>query len=464
MKIIISEFIRICAVGLPPAFIADLKRALIFENPAYLRGLRYGSHRMDVSPFLFNIWQDGNDLILVRGFTRSLINLCHRHRLAFEIEDRTQFLPQGKFSFSGTLYGYQHEAVKELEKRRFSVLTGPMGCGKRVTALYMATHYKQPVLIVVATRRQIHLWRGLIRRFLGLPDSEIGQVGGGMKRFGDKITVAVVPGIYSAMEEATARTGFLILDRADTVNINVFRKAVLPFNTPYMLGLANNPKRTDGLTKLMFSYLGEMAHEIKLPGKFEGMGVARPRLIARRTAFQYLYREDFGAMIKALCSDEARNSLIMADVLQETADARVRALILSERIDHLQVIKTLIAQAQGRECEIINSDMTEKQRKKILEDYNKQPGILLTTYLTVRSISLQGVTRLFIASPVKNEESISHAVSALIADGSGTEGEQTRIFDYRDTNIHVLNASFQKRRKFYHSMGVIVADVSQEQT
>jgi superfamily II DNA or RNA helicase len=458
LKITLTSHIRFDMTALPDAFVADLKEALIVQNPAYINGLRYarGGRRFDTPQFLFCIWQDGNDFVLPRGFARQLFNLCHKHRISFELDDQSSSGPAADFTFAGTLYGYQADALAELEKRRFGCLAGPIGCGKRVTALALIAKHKRSALIVVKTRRELYLWKETIKRFLSLSEKEIGQIGDAVRRTG-KITVAIIDSLYRAWDEIKTSSGFLIIDRAENANLNVYRRIVLSFSGCYMLGLCNQKERSDGLTHLMTAYLGDVLHEIKLPGKFEAMGALRPRLIVRTTAFTYLYRDDFKEMITALFRDEQRNALIMADLLQECAKAAVRVLALSDRVEHLNEIKEAIAQAHGPEVALITGVTKEKERQAIITQFQRKPGLLLMTYRSLQAIDLPGINRLFILTPVKNGDYISQAAGALIA-GNTSNDEPGAIYDYRDVHVSVLNSSYQKRRKLYGSMGVILGN------
>ena len=223
IKIIVTSHMRFCMTGLPPAFIDDLKETLVIKNPAYIKGLRYarGGRCFDVSPFLFALWKDGEDLIVARGFARRFLNLCHKHRIPFEIEDRCANQPVTDFTFSGALYGYQDDALSDIEKRRFGIVVGPLGCGKRVLALALVARRQSPTLIVVTMKRHLCMWRELIQRFLQLDEKSIGQIGDGQKRIG-KITVAITDSLYRFSEEAREAAGFLIIDRAETANLNIF--------------------------------------------------------------------------------------------------------------------------------------------------------------------------------------------------------------------------------------------------
>ncbi|HQP25840.1 MAG TPA: helicase-related protein [Smithellaceae bacterium] len=455
LKITLTSNIRFDMSALPDVFVADLKEALIIHNPAYINVLRYarGGGRFDVAQFLFCIWQDGNDFVMPRGFARQLFNLCHKHRIVFEVEDRSSSCQETDFTFSGSLYGYQHDALVNLEKRRFGILAGPIGCGKRVTALALITKHKRPALIIVKTRRELYLWKETIKRFLGLDEKEIGQIGDGVRRIG-KITVTIIDSLYRAWDEIKTSFGFLIIDCAETTNLNVYRKIVLSYDGYYMLGLCNQRERADGLTNLMTAYLGDVLHEIKLPGKFAALGALRPKLIVQTTAFAYLYREDFKEMITALCRDEQRNALIITDLLHECSKSSVRVLALSDRVEHLKSIKEAIAQAHGLDAAVITGETSEKDRQTILEQFQRNKGLLLMTFRSLSAIELPGINRLFVLTPMKNGDYISHAAGALIA-GNTSNDEPGAIYDYRDIQVSVLDSSYQKRRKLYGSMGVI---------
>lgn len=454
LKVTMTSNLRFNMADVPPLFVDDLKESLIISNPAYINGLRYarGGRRFDVAPFLFCIWRDGDDFIVPRGFARRLFTLCHKHRIPFEVDDKSAS-QAADFVFSGTLYGYQAEALSELAKRRFGLLVGPLGCGKRVTALALIAECQIPALIVVSTRRQLYLWKELIRRFLALDENEIGQVGDGVRRFG-KITIAVIDSLYRVWDEAKHTAGFLLVDRAETAGLNIFRRIVLSFEGRNMLGLCNQRERADGLTAFMTAYLGEVIHEIKLPGKFAGLGADRPRLTVRKTSFSYLYRDDFKDMITTLCRDSERNALIAADILQVCAKPSVRALALSDRVEHLKAIKTAIAQAQGPEAAIITGETTEKARQEIMARFQKKAGLLLMTYRSLQAVDLCSINHLLIMTPVKNGDYISQAAGALVA-GSNVNHDPGAIYDYRDVKVSVLDSSFQKRRKLYAALGVM---------
>jgi superfamily II DNA or RNA helicase len=51
---------------------------------------------------------------------------------------------------------------------------------------------RQPALVAVHTLELLEQWVERIGTFLGIPASEVGVIGNGKKRIGDKVTVALV--------------------------------------------------------------------------------------------------------------------------------------------------------------------------------------------------------------------------------------------------------------------------------
>jgi superfamily II DNA or RNA helicase len=122
--------------------------------------------------------------------------------------------------------------------------------------------------------------------------------------------------------------------------------------------------------------------------------------------------------------------------------------------EHLKGIKEAVAQAHGPDVAVITGETSEKDKQTILLRFQRTKGLLLMTFRSLASIDLPGIHRLFILTPVKNGDYISHAAGALIA--GNANNEPGVIYDYRDVRVSVLDSSYQKRRKLYGSMGVIL--------
>jgi len=458
-KIIIKldNRIRIQKKDLPPEVIALLEKRLIFKNPIYYTNEQYGRPNYGIEPTLRCIWEDKDtsDLVITRGFFAELIRIFHKARLEFELKDFTQSLQEVDFNFNGAYYGYQYEAWYEVPKHRFGILVGPLGCGKKIITLSLIARRRIPTLVIVATKRQMYIWKETAIRFLDLNDKDIGLVGDGYREFGKKFTVAITLTLYKIIEQLKPQIGFLIIDQCDKASLKVFFKASM-FNCPYVLGLANASKRSDRLTRLMCAYIGPRVCEIWPEDgwtSFQGLGKARPALKIKPTSFTYNYKDDWHEMITTLCQDEERNRLITADILQETANPSIKALVISERINHLEMLLQQIKRGYS-DGAIITGYTSNKEREYITSRFDRgKLQIILITFKTISTIELKKINRLFIASPVKYDDHIVQIIGKMLGTGQGDP--QSAIYDYRE-KPEVLTRSLNRRLKIYRAVGASI--------
>ena len=117
-------------------------------------------------------------------------------RLEFEIINLTRQLPNVDFDFIGSPYGYQMKAWNELSNYKQGILVGPIGCGKKVTALSLMAKLRVPTLVVVSTKRRLAQWHETALRFLSIPDGDIGIIGCGKREMGRKLTLSITLSLW----------------------------------------------------------------------------------------------------------------------------------------------------------------------------------------------------------------------------------------------------------------------------
>jgi hypothetical protein len=450
----LDNHIHISKNDIPEQVLRTLEEHLIIKNPLYYKNERYGRPNYGIEPILRCIWDDveHGDVIIAKGFGRELTRIFHKHRIDFETEDYTQSHQAINFFFNGAPYAYQIEAFQEVPKHRFGILTGPMGCGKKVTALHAVARRSVPALVVVKTKRDMYLWREIAAQFLHLEPGDIGLVGDGHKEMDRKFMIAVHFSFYKYIDQLKVQTGFLIIHEVDKANLKLMLKTAL-FNCSYQLGLSGAPKRSDGLTRIMHAYIGPKIAEIWPENgfsSFQGLGEGQPRLKVRNTQFVYTYRDDWAEMVAAICRDYNRNRLIVNDILQEAADPRVRALVISERVNHLEYLLDLI-QAKSGDGAVVSGKTSERERSKIIDRFERgKIQIILGTFKSIPTLQVTGVNRLFVTGPVKYDNYMVQIIKRMI----DPDSQGSLIFDYLD-GVEILQASFKRRVKIYRSLGVL---------
>jgi superfamily II DNA or RNA helicase len=250
MKIQVSN--KIFLEDVPADLAGELKTRLTLKNPGWLEAKKMGRWTGNIPEYLYCYEMSKNGLILPRGFCRELIILCQEKGIPYQLMDNRRVLPDVDFTFTGKLKDFQQTAVDAVLRRDFGVLSSPTGSGKTCMGLAMIAERKQRALIVVHTRELLNQWIEHVKAFLGIPASEVGIIGGGKTRIGDKVTVALVQSLYKCASDIAPYIGHLIIDECHRTPSRTFTEAVSAVDSKYMLGLSATPYRRDGLSRLIY--------------------------------------------------------------------------------------------------------------------------------------------------------------------------------------------------------------------
>jgi hypothetical protein len=197
---------------LPPGVLDSIRLRLSFSNPAYLENIRLGYSNYQTPEMIRGYRIKENSMIIPRGFFPSLVWQLKQGDVSYRVDDRRRLLAPVDFAFHGTLKDFQVKPVEDILAKDSGVCMAPTGSGKTVIAISVIAARRQPTLIVVHTKELMDQWIARIEEFLGIPEKEIGQIGGGHYRTGQRITVALVQSLYRCSEDVTPYVGHLIVD------------------------------------------------------------------------------------------------------------------------------------------------------------------------------------------------------------------------------------------------------------
>ncbi len=185
LKITLSDKLRLSDI--PANLHDDLIQRLTLKNPKWLENERMGRWNKGVAKRLtFYQATDNDTLTIPRGFTRQLLLMCRKRKIAYLLEDKRRLLPPVSFHFQGKLKPFQQEAARAMQVKYFGTLNAPTGSGKTVIALYLIAIRQQPALIIVHTKALAFQWVNRIETFLGIEHDEIGFIGDGKKKIGER--------------------------------------------------------------------------------------------------------------------------------------------------------------------------------------------------------------------------------------------------------------------------------------
>lgn len=434
---------------LPAPVLRQIKVRLTFENPRFVENERRGFSNWNVPPQIVGYQVDGDRLIILRGFARPLLQILQGAGVLFRVDDRRRSLPEVDFEFQGTLKDFQQEAIEAMDSRDFGTLSAPTGSGKTVMALALVARRRQPALIVVHTAELLRQWQERVQTFLAIPKAEIGQIGAGKVKVGDRISIGMVQTLAKVAREVAPHIGFLIIDEAHHCASKIFSEVVSHFNCQYMTGLSATLYRRDKLTRLIYWYLGDRVHEINKAALVDARHVLAATVTWRKTDFEPTYdtSEEYSKMLRELCEDQSRNALIIQDVAREANGGGV-ILILSDRKSHCHTLVDLLA-ARGIEAALLTGDLRPKARQQVVEDLNagRVKVLAATGALCGEGFDCRELSTLFLATPIRFSGRLLQYLGRVLRPAPGKE--QATVYDFVDVNVPVLVHAARCRATVY---------------
>jgi len=450
----VDNLIRVLEADLPEAVVQAIEADLTLPNPKWEQVETYSrSRRRNFQPEFIRYYKRKSGVLLMpRGYIHTL-----RHRLGtvpFTIVDKTRTRDPVDFGFRARLHPYQAAALRDIASRRFGVLEAPPGAGKTVIALSAIGLRKQPALVIVHTKELLYQWQKRACEFLDMRSDEVGLIGDGHRRIGERLTVALINSLYRAIDEVRPAVGHLVVDECHHVPARTFTDAVGLFDSTYMLGLSATPYRRDKLTRIIYFYLGDRVHEIR-PTELQAMKrIMRARLIVRHTNCAFFFDADeYQYMISALVADAKRNRLIVDDVAARAGESdKGIALVISDRVSHCEELFRAIC-AQGVRACLLTGSVPVRDRARIVEELNcNQAQVLVATaQLIGEGFDLKQLSSIFLATPIKFTGRVKQYIGRILR--ISEDKEEAVIYDYLDVN-GMLKNSFSSRMSAYHDLGV----------
>ncbi len=452
MNLILENDLELSDV--PPHLYELLTEKLKFPNPKYVENARMGRWNRGVKKELrFYRRLRGRRLSIPRGYIRQLITTCRRLKIDYAIEDRRRTLPPVSFTFDGRLRPFQRQAVQRMLSKEFGTLNSPTGSGKTVMALYIIAQRQQPTLVVVHTKDLAHQWVNRIEEFLGEAGQDIGFIGGGKKKIGKKITVALVQSLYKCTDEVAPKIGHLVVDECHRTPSRTFTDAVTDFDARYMLGLSATPWRRDNLSRLIFWHLGDVHHEVEKQDLIRSGNVLPADIIFRETDFKPFFDpvHEYSKMLAELTANDERNRLIAGDVATEAAGREGVCLVLSDRKKHCEILHALLKFGHHLEADVLTGDLSSGQRLSVLDRLHAGDiqVLIATGQLVGEGFDCPGLSTLFMATPVSFSGRVIQYLGRILRPAPGKTN--ARVFDYVDVHVPPLVKAAQARKRTYGS-------------
>ncbi len=454
----LAQRLFVAKEGLPSTLLNQIKRLAAFQNPEF-----YKKQSMRLSTATTpRVIACGEDLpkhvALPRGCHRDLDELLRVHGVVLDVVDERVSGAPLDVRFRGTLTGVQESAARALLAHDTGVFVAPPGVGKTVIGTYLVAARARSTLVLVHRKPLLDQWLAQLALFLGIDAKEIGQIRGAKRAPTGRIDVAMIQSLVrkDSVADLVAGYGQVIVDECHHLPAVQFERVLREVKARFVVGLTATPQRRDGHHPITEMQLGPVRFKVDA----KSQTAARPfehRLIVRETAFR---AAGFGEKVviqelyAALARDEARNAMILNDVVRALEEGR-SPILLTERKDHLEYFASRLERV-ARHLVVLQGGQGAKAdretRAKLAAIPPKEERLLLATGRYIgEGFDDARLDTLFLALPVSWKGTLVQYTGRLHRLHPGKR--EVRIFDYVDREVPMLLRMFEKRLRGYRAIG-----------
>jgi len=455
---VLAQRLFIAKDGVPSPLLNQIKRLAAFQNPEF-----YKKQSMRLStamtPRVISCAEElPEHVALPRGCRADLEELLRVHGVDLDVVDERVVGSPLDLRFQGKLTAVQESAARALLAHDMGVFVAPPGVGKTVIGTYLIASRACSTLILVHRRPLLDQWLAQLALFLGVDRKEIGQISGAKRTPTGRLDVATIQSLVrkESVSDLVAGYGQVIVDECHHLPAVQFERVLREVKARYVVGLTATPQRRDGHHPITEMQLGPVRYKVDA----KAQAGARPfehRLVVRETSFRTSSAsEKIGIqdLYAALARDEARNAMILNDVVRALEEGR-SPILLTERKEHLAYFADRLGRV-ARHLVVLQGGMGAKADRAVRAQLdaippNEERLLLATGRYIGEGFDDARLDTLFLALPVSWKGTLVQYTGRLHRLHPGKR--EVRIFDYVDGNVPMLLRMFEKRLRGYRAIG-----------
>lgn len=458
LKAVLSQRLFVQKEGVPSALLNQVQRLAAFQNPEFYKNQRMRLPTRGKPRVISCAEEFPEHLAIPRGCRPDLEALLREHGVGLRLEDKRHEGAELDVSFHGELTPVQEAAARALLQHDTGVFVAPPGVGKTVLGTYVVAQRRRSTLILVHRQQLLDQWLAQLAMFLGIEQREIGQIGGGKKNPNGRLDVAMLQSLTrkGSVDDRVAGYGQVIVDECHHLPAFSFERVLNEVKARYIVGLTATPHRRDGHQPITEMQLGPVRFSVDAKSE----AAKRPfdhRLTVCNTGFalrpghtastiQDYYRE--------LAADEARNRLILDDIIKAIQGGR-SPILLTERKDHLRFFADRL-KSFVRHLVVLHGGRSRKEQKASCDQLRSIPDnverlILATGRYIGEGFDDARLDTLFLALPISFKGTLVQYTGRLHR--LHPKKTEVRIFDYVDGNVPMLLKMFENRLRGYRAIG-----------
>lgn len=397
-----------------------------------------------------------------RGCLENVLKtLKYGHYKASIVDKRHSGVPIN-VTFHGDLRAEQKPAAAALIENDMGILAAGTAFGKTVLAAWIIAHRKTNTLVLVHRRPLQMQWVARLAMFLGIGEKEIGRIGGGTQNWTGKIDVAIMQSLFrkGVVDPRVKEYGQIIIDECHGIAAETFEAITDAAPCRYVLGLSATVMRKDGHHPLIMMQCGPIRYRVDPKAQsghepFDHVVNVRPTAFRLPTsATQENGEVTHADMIRFMATDEARNRMIVADILNAVKEGR-SPVVLSERREHLETFWHML-EGEVDHIILLRGGMSQRETREVQNRMATIPETESRVILATGSYLGEGfddsrLDTLFLTLPISWKGRLTQYAGRLhrLHDGK----HEVRICDYLDVHVAVCNKMFERRARGYEAIG-----------
>lgn len=355
--------------------------------------------------------------------------------------------------FTGTLLPHQTEAIQvyktHLSQNEHTMKTGgilelPCGYGKTVLTIKIISDLKGKTIILVHKEFLMNQWIERIRQFM--PNAKIGILQGQKCELdGSDIVIGMIQSIYNRDFAMGIFDPFrlTVIDEVHRIGSSEFSKTLTKIPTKYMLGISATVDRKDGLTDILYMYIGPKIHSIKRANDdivlVRAVEYKSPDPDFNVVEYDYTGRVKHSTMISKLCTFSPRSDFIVQIIRHLFGENPEKQMIVlcHNRCLLVYLYDALLSIAGGPTVGYYVGGM-----KQVDLAISETKQVVLATYaMAAEALDIKTLSTLLLMSP---KTDIIQSVGRILR----TKHNNPLIVDLVDTHPCFQN-QWTKRRQYY---------------
>ena len=452
MRVKVSNDVKI--TNPTPEVISWCQNNLKLANPDYAKKVRMGFWVGNTPKDLYLYQMNGGDLVIPYGCLKAIAHLLTNAVV------ESDFKPSVSVDYGSPipLYPYQEKAVEQAQNGLYGILQSKAGSGKTQMGIALVKQFGKRALWLTHTKDLLTQSKERAERYMD--KSLIGTITEGKVNIGSGITFATVQTMsHLNLSLYKDYWDVIIVDECHRVcgsptQLSMFSKVLNSLSARHKYGLSATVHRADGMIKATFALLGEVVYTVPdeaIADKVMRVGI-KPISTGVSLSRECLNTDgtlNYTKMIKYLCKNFDRSAFICAEIVRESNHS---CLILSDRLEHLEIIMAMLPERMQPYAVMISGKMTSKkgkaEREQAIEDMRAgEKKYLFATYsLAKEGLDIPCLERLYMATPQKDYAVITQSIGRIARTFEGKA--DPIVYDFVD-NIGYLQKSFKKRCTTY---------------